>query len=62
MRANPVKTIFAAFCLLVSLGTGVQAQESGIFPSYQAAKEHQPNADPNSKFWNVPGVEIDHRI
>jgi hypothetical protein len=62
MRANPVKTIFAAFCLLVLLGSRVQAQEPGIFPSYRAAKDHPPDADPNSKFWDVPGVQIDHGI
>ena len=52
-------TIFLLLCLSLPL----QAQSSNLFFSYQAPKDHEPNADPDSDFWSpAKSITLDRTI
>lgn len=51
---------YLPFCLLL-LSAGY-AQTPAVFSSYHAAKDHEPDPDPSSAFWQVKGVALDKSI
>lgn len=49
--------------LLFVLPLSLQAQQPGIFPSYQVAKDHELNPDPDSDFWRpAKSIVLDRSI
>jgi hypothetical protein len=50
-------------CLILLCGSIASTQEKGVFPSYYAAQDVEPSADPEMPFWkDIQGVIIDKSI